>query len=101
MMRSIVALMGGTLLLAGSASAGPIQDRMLRQDARIDQGAASGALTPGETQRLDSEQNVIARTRDRALADGRIGPREARQINWEQDRASRNIYRLKHNERTW
>lgn len=101
MKSSIVMLASATLLIAGAAYGGRIQDRMLRQDARIDQGAASGALTPGETQRLDAEQNVIARTRDRALADGRIGPREARLITGEQNRASRNIYRLTHNDRTW
>jgi hypothetical protein len=101
MKPSIAVLASATLLLAGVASAGPIQDRMLRQDARIDQGVASGALTPRETQRLESEQGGIARTRARALADGSMTPREARQITWEQDRASRDIYRLKHNDRTW
>jgi hypothetical protein len=102
MMRaSIAVLASATLFVAGAAYAGPIQDRMLRQDARIDQGVASGALTPRETQRLESEQDVIARTRGRALADGSMTPSEARRITWEQNRASRDIYRLKHNDRTW
>lgn len=97
----IAVLTGATLFLAGVAYAGPIQDRMLRQDARIDQGVVSGALTPRETQRLETEQGVIARTRGQALADGVMTPHEARQITWEQDRASRDIYRLKHNARSW
>jgi hypothetical protein len=80
MQRSIVASVGATMMLAGVASAGPIQDRMLQQDERIDQGAASGELTPRETQRLDTEENAIAGMRNRALADGRIGPREAQRI---------------------
>lgn len=99
-MKPSIAVLVSAMFLAGAADAGPIQDRMVRQDARIDQGVASGALTPRETQRLDSEQGVIARTRTRALADGTISPHEARQITAEQNRASRDIYRLKHNDRT-
>ena len=99
MNASLTVLAGALLALPLAASAGQIQDRMRRQDARIDQGIASGALTPGETQRLESEQGAIARTRATALADGTMTRREAQQITWEQNRANRNIYRLKHNDR--
>ena len=101
MKSPIVILAAGALLIAGAAQAGVIQDRMERQGTRIDQGVASGALTPHETARLDHEQDVIARTRARALSDGVINPGEARRITWEQDRASRDIHRLKHNGRGW
>ena len=101
MQLSLTVVVGTTMLLAGVASAGPIQDRMLRQDQRIDQGAASGALTPHETQRLDVRQNAIAGMRQRALADGRIEPAERQRITAAQNRASRDIYRLKHNGRSW
>jgi hypothetical protein len=101
MRPSIALLASGTLFLAGTAFAGPIQDRMVRQGGRIDEGVASGALTPRETQRLETEQGVIARTRSRALADGVMTAQEAQRITWEQNRASRDIYRLKHNARTW
>jgi hypothetical protein len=89
------------MLVASVASAVPIQSRMLEQDQRIGQGAASGALTPRETQRLDIQQNAIAGMRQRALADGRIGPAERQRITAAQNRASRDIYRLKHNGRSW
>lgn len=101
MQRALVVFTGATLLLGGVAFAGPIQDRMFRQDQRIDAGAASGALTARETQRLDTQQDAIAGMRKSALADGRIEPREARRITAAQDRASRDIYRLKHNGRAW
>jgi len=101
MHRYLVVLATGSLLLAGSVQAGVFHDRQARQNARIDQGVASGALTPHEADTLFRQQRVIARSRDRALADGVMSPSEARHLTREQDHASQDIYDLKHNDRTW
>ena len=93
----ITAVVLSTLCAATVAHAGPIHARQVRQDQRIDQGVSSGALTAAETRVLRAEQGQIARTRNRALADGSMSPREATHITREQNQASRDIYRLKHN----
>ena len=97
----VVVATGSLLLLGGTVQAGVIHDRQARQNARIDQGVASGALTPHESDTLFRQQRVIARSRDRALADGVMSPSEARHLTREQDHASQDIYDLKHNDRTW
>jgi len=82
------------------AEAGPTLDREARQQDRIEQGVASGSLTPAETSALERQQSAVENQRESALAnDGHIGPREAAHLTTAQDRASRHIYRLKHNAR--
>lgn len=88
-----------TMLMAAVASAGPVQRREGRQQARIAQGVRSGELTPRETNRLEREQRGVERRREHALADGQIGPRERAGLQRAQNRASRDIHRLKHNGR--
>jgi uncharacterized membrane protein YebE (DUF533 family) len=87
------------LLGATAAQAGPVQHRQARQIARIHQGVQSGELTPGEAKVLRQEQRDIKRLREHARSDGHIGPRERAALDRKQDQASRDIYRLKHNER--
>jgi hypothetical protein len=95
-----VALSSAVLLSGAVAWAGPIHTRQECQHARIAQGVRNGSLTPGEVRRLAYEQRDIRRDRRTALADGRIGPAEARHLTRDQNRAGRDIYRLKHNGRT-
>jgi hypothetical protein len=97
-MKTLIAALAGVLSLgAAAAHAGVIDARQVRQDWRIDQGVRSGSLTPAETRVLRVEQGRIARTRDRALADGAMSVRERTRITREQNQASRDIHRLKHN----
>jgi hypothetical protein len=86
-------------ILAAPALAGTIGRREARQRARIHQGVHGGALTAGEAKVLRHEQRHIESLRQRALADGHIGRREGAALDRAQDRASRDIYRLKHNGR--
>ena len=76
-----------------------VDNRQARQDARIDQGAASGQLTPREQRRLRHQQTHIANMEDRVEADGKVTGKEAVHMEHAQDSASRNIYRKKHNHR--
>jgi hypothetical protein len=94
---TIVAL--ATVLAATAAQAGPITRREARQRARIQQGVRSGELTPGETKKLRNEQGHVEQMREHAVADGKIGPRERVALRRAQNKASRDIYRLKHNAR--
>ncbi len=85
---------------APSASAGKLTDRRERQLDRIDQGVQNGSLRRGEEHRLRHEQGKIRRTARRMRADdGKLGRRERSRLNRMQDRASRHIFRAKHNRR--
>ncbi len=70
------------------------------QEQRIQQGINSGSLTPGEARYLEREQARIDRAEDRMRADGNLSPRERQRLNQMQNQASRDIYRLEHNNRT-
>jgi hypothetical protein len=76
-----------------------VDQREANQQARIAQGAASGALTPHETQRLEKEQAHINRAEDKAKSDGTVTRAERRRMHHMQDAASRDIHRKKHNDR--
>lgn len=74
-----------------------VDNRQARQADRIDQGVASGQLTRREEHRLDHQQQHIANMENRMERDGQVTGREALRMERAQDRASRNIYRKKHN----
>ena len=94
-----------TLLIVGSAFASAqartphVAKRQLKQQARIEQGVKSGELTAGETKRLELQQAKIQSDKRKAKADGVVTPAERAKLAREQNRASRKIYRLKHNEK--
>jgi hypothetical protein len=71
------------------------------QQERIAQGVKSGQLTSGETSRLEGRESRINREvhNDRAANGGTLTPAERRQVNRQEDRTSRAIYRKKHNGR--
>ncbi len=83
--------------LAYSQTETPVIDqRQMNQEQRIDQGIASGRLNQREAARLDREQSRIDGMEKRAKADGVITRRERARIDAAEDRASRHIYREKH-----
>ncbi|MGO8761859.1 MAG: hypothetical protein ACLP2P_10010 [Desulfobaccales bacterium] len=95
-------------LLAGAVSlgslpavAGPydsnINQQEWAQERRIHQGLNSGQLSPGEFRRLENQQARIRATEAQMRADGRLTRGEKTQLAQMQERASRNIYRYKHN----
>src|SRR5215469_6029087 len=77
---------------------GRIQRRQENQQGRIGQGVASGQLTAGETSNLEhKEANLNHEIRsDRKANGGTLTPQEKHQVNRQQNRLSRNIYRDKH-----
>jgi hypothetical protein len=92
-----------TLILGATAMAGPrtpyINRRQENQQDRIRQGIRSGELTRHEAVRLErqSGRNQAEKLIDKS--DGYVTPAERRQLDRQLNRESRNIYRLKHNER--
>ena len=77
-----------------------IDKREAIQADRIEQGMNSGALTPGETARVDRGQARIQAGEAAAKADGKVTKRERIALTRAQNHQSRKIYRLKHNART-
>ena len=96
-------LLAGVLasLISSAALAGTprIDRREACQRARIAEGRRSGELTRRETARLNVGQRRVHRMERRAEADGIVTRGERRRIERVQDRESRAIYRLKHNDR--
>ena len=76
-----------------------VDQREKNQEKRIDQGIKSGEVTRGEAARLDAQQGKIKVDEAKAKSDGVVTPRERAKLKHEQNRASRNIYRKKHNSR--
>ena len=91
---AVVALVG-----AQSAWAGRVAHRQVRQDKRIVHGLKSGELTHGETRHLVRQQQRIQHTKRRAWSDGTLTRKEKAGLELRQDKASADIYRLKHNDR--
>lgn len=88
------------LATAGSALAGTPSDRaenrfenrLGRQDDRIDRGVESGRIGPREAQALGRQQTALDRAVDRQAADGgRLSAREAYRLENRFDRSSRAI----------
>ncbi|MBK8068087.1 MAG: hypothetical protein IPK27_10785 [Rhodanobacteraceae bacterium] len=97
-MKTHYLVMALTLLAAASAHAGTprVDARQENQEARIDQGIATGELTQREANRLEARQQHIDNVEDRALADGVVTRREKIRLEVKQDRNSRAIARQKH-----
>ena len=99
MKKIFLGMLVGTLILGTViiAMAGPFTRRETRQQARIDQGVDSGRITSSEYQFLEQEQGRIEAHQQMAWSDGTLTPREACRLAREQNRASRHIWRAKHN----
>ncbi len=77
-----------------------INQRQRNQRARIRQGVKSGELTKGETAKLHSDEKAIRAEKQMAKEDGKVTPKERAKIRHDQNKESRKIYRLKHNDKT-
>jgi len=88
------------LLVAGSVFAQTntpvVTERQENQKARIDQGVKSGELTKKETARLRSEQRAIRAEKRMAKADGKVTGAERAKLRHDQNKASADIYKQKH-----
>jgi hypothetical protein len=76
-----------------------INEKQKTQQERIKQGIKSGELTKKETKKLEAEQKAIQKDKKLAKADGKVTPVEKKTIIKDQNKASKDIYKLKHNKR--
>jgi len=76
-----------------------VGQRRENQQDRIAQGIKSGQLTAGETAKLENQQKGINQQvkADRSANGGKLTAAEKKQVNQEQNQASKNIYNKKHN----
>ena len=99
-MKKVILTLAGAGLIVSSALAqeGRIQQRKENQQQRIANGVENGSLTPRETAHLESKEAALNHEirADRKANGGNLTNNEKRQINRQQNRLSRNIYRQKH-----
>ena len=76
-----------------------INQRQKEQQLRIKQGVKSGELTHKEARKLEKEQIKIQHDKKIAKANGVVTKKERRHILNEQQRASKKIYKKKHNKK--
>lgn len=82
--------------LSAQTSTPKVRQRQANQQARIQEGRKSGELTGKETAKLETQQAKIQHDKKVAKSDGIVTPAERQKLQREQNRASRNIYRQKH-----
>lgn len=96
--RTLASIIG--LMLAFGAAAQPatpnIDQRQANQQARIDQGKATGSLSTTEATRMQAGQSKVAGMEAAAKADGKVTRGERTAIKKAQNKQSRRIYRQKH-----
>ncbi len=79
-----------------------IDQREANQQNRVNQGVQSGQLTPKEAGKLDAQQARIQQREDRMAAKngGNLTAKDKAKLTRQQNRASKNIYKKKHNNKT-
>jgi hypothetical protein len=77
----------------------PVGQRRENQQDRIAQGIKSGQLTPGETAKLEKQQQGINKEVGgmRQANGGKLTQADKKAVNQQQNQASKNIYNKKHN----
>jgi Skp family chaperone for outer membrane proteins len=75
-----------------------VNARQQQQRERIQQGVASGELTRRETRKVAEEQRDIRQLERAYKSDGTLTGAERRDLQHEQNQASRDIYNQKHDE---
>lgn len=99
-MKMILAIGLVLVALQAMAEGERVDQRQQRQEQRIDNGIESGQLTQGEARRAEARQQHIDNVENRMRADdGRLDRQERRVLNRKQNKASRQIHRMKHNNR--
>jgi hypothetical protein len=73
-----------------------IDQREANQEKRIEQGVASGQLTPRETKRLELHEKRIASAEARAKSDGKVTGKERKHLLRMESEASKDIALEKH-----
>ena len=100
-MKTLVAMAALAMLAAGSASADGtrspgVNARQHNQHARIHQGVRSGELTRREAHKVREGQRDVRQLERAYKSDGTLTRSERADLHHEQNQASRDIHRQKH-----
>lgn len=100
---AVVLTLAGVLGVVSASQADPhrardpgVNQRQQNQRERIQQGVKSGELTRRETGRLAEEQRDVRQLERAYKSDGTLTGAERRDLQHEQNQASHDIYRQKH-----
>src|SRR5262245_47934641 len=96
MRKVVISFLVSGLLCAPLFAANPVDRREHNQNVRIRQGVKSGELTRNETRQLIKEETRIRVAERKAKSDGEITSKEAKKLDHFLDKASRDIYKQKH-----
>ena len=102
MKRMVISMMMGTMLLGPVgrvlAQDNEINERQRNQQKRIGEGVENGTLSAGEASRLEKQEARIHNEvkTERQANGGSLTPKERLQVNRQQNRESKRIYRTKH-----
>ncbi|MBI4852352.1 MAG: hypothetical protein HY819_11200 [Acidobacteria bacterium] len=77
-----------------------VAKRQKNQQERIADGVKDGELTKKEAAKLEAREAKIQQDKKEAKADGKVTKKEKAKLDREQDRASRKIYKQKHDAQT-
>ena len=96
---SLSAVLTVLFTVATEAQAARRDVRQHNQRQRIEKGIENGSMTRGEAKRAVQGQRHVNRMERRAEADGHVSLAEKARIEHAQDRQSKDIYRMKHNDK--
>ena len=98
MKRMIIVLAAAGFVGVAALPAQSVDQRRENQQDRIANGVASGKLNAAKTARLEKGESSINKEvhADRSANGGKLTPAERQQVNHQQSRMSRKIYRAKH-----
>jgi hypothetical protein len=84
------------LPVAAQTATPRVDQRQANQEARIQQGVASGQLTNKEAAKLEAGQAKVQAKEDKAKSDGVVTAKERAKLAKAQDKQSRKIAKQKH-----
>ena len=105
-MKKLFIATGLSLAFIALASAGfsqtktRITHRQIHQQHRIKEGVKDGELTRKEAVRLEAREAKIQQNKKEAKADGVVTGKERAKLHRQENRASRAIYKQKHDAQT-
>lgn len=96
MMRYPIIALAAVLIAGPAIAQRTIEQRMDRQEERMENGVEDGKLTPKEADKIEQRHENIEHKREQARADGHVTKREATRIRRAEDRAGKMIRENKH-----
>ena len=100
MKTPILSVLAMLISITSAQARDRVDNRQIRQQARIHAGKESGEITQNEAARLRMSKRGIRRLERRTQADGDVTPTEAARLERRQDARNRQIHRVKNNDNT-